>query len=159
MAKRNVFYSFHFDKDVFRVQQIRNMVVLVGDDPVSPNTWEEIKSTEQGVEDWINENLKRKTCLVVLVGEDTANRKWVKYEIKRACELDIPVVGGRIHNVKCVNTGYGKKGPDPFAGLDLKWTDGTTYSPTVYNPDPDGAYKDINENLASWIETAILEVK
>lgn len=25
MAKRKVFYSFHYDNDVFRVQQIRNM--------------------------------------------------------------------------------------------------------------------------------------
>lgn len=159
MAKRNVFYSFHFDKDVFRVQQIRNMGVLAGDEPVSANRWEEIKRTDAGVEKWIDENLQRKTCLVVLIGEDTANRKWVKYEIKRACKLGIPVVGVRIHNLKCVNTGYGKKGSDPFSGLDLKWTDGKTYSPTIYNPDPENAYKDIDENLAFWIETAIFEVK
>jgi hypothetical protein len=30
MAKRKVFYSFHFDNDVFRVQQIRNMGILEG---------------------------------------------------------------------------------------------------------------------------------
>ncbi len=28
--KRKVFYSFHFDNDVMRVQQIRNMGVLEG---------------------------------------------------------------------------------------------------------------------------------
>lgn len=44
--KRKVFYSFHFDNDVMRVQQIRNMGVLEGDEPVSPNTWEQIKRTE-----------------------------------------------------------------------------------------------------------------
>lgn len=29
-----------------RVQQIRNMGLLEGDEPVSANTWEEIKRTE-----------------------------------------------------------------------------------------------------------------
>lgn len=55
--KRKVFYSFHFDNDVMRVQQIRNMGVLEGAEPVSPNTWEEIKRTDQGVKDWIEDNL------------------------------------------------------------------------------------------------------
>ena len=43
MPKRNVFYSFHYDNDVFRVQQIRNMGIISGNEPVKPNDWEEIK--------------------------------------------------------------------------------------------------------------------
>lgn len=35
--KRQVFYSFHFDNDVMRVQQIRNMGVIEGEEPVRPN--------------------------------------------------------------------------------------------------------------------------
>ncbi len=73
--KRNVFYSFHFGKDVLRVQQIRNMWVIDGDEPVSANHWEEIKRSEEGVKRWITENFKRKSCLVVLIGEETASRK------------------------------------------------------------------------------------
>lgn len=34
--KRKVFYSFHFDNDVMRVQQIRNMGLLEGDDDLLP---------------------------------------------------------------------------------------------------------------------------
>ncbi|MDQ1224403.1 hypothetical protein QE443_000564 [Pantoea ananatis] len=30
--KRQVFYSFHFDNDVMRVQQIRNMGVIEGEE-------------------------------------------------------------------------------------------------------------------------------
>lgn len=47
----------------FRVQMIRQMGVLAGDEPVSANTWEEIKRTDKGVEEWIDKNLDRKTCL------------------------------------------------------------------------------------------------
>ena len=43
MAKRQVFYSFHFKNDVMRVQQVRNMGVIEGNEPTSPNNWEELK--------------------------------------------------------------------------------------------------------------------
>ena len=43
MAKRQVFYSFHYDNDVFRVQQIRNIGALKDNKPVSANEWESVK--------------------------------------------------------------------------------------------------------------------
>ena len=43
MARVPVFYSFHFDNDVMRVQQIRRMGMIDGDEPVSPNDWEKVK--------------------------------------------------------------------------------------------------------------------
>ncbi len=43
MPKRQVFYSFHFDYDVMRVQQIRNMGAIEDNKPVSANDWEEVK--------------------------------------------------------------------------------------------------------------------
>jgi len=38
-VKRQVFYSFHYDNDVFRVQQIRNIGMLEENTPVSVNEW------------------------------------------------------------------------------------------------------------------------
>ena len=35
MARVPVFYSFHFDNDVMRVQQIRQMGLIDGDEPVT----------------------------------------------------------------------------------------------------------------------------
>jgi len=95
--KRQVFYSFHFDNDVMRVQQIRNMGLIESEEPVSPNTWEQIKRTEKDVKDWIDENLKGKSCLVVLIGSETATRPWVIYEIQKAWEQGKAVVGIFIH--------------------------------------------------------------
>ena len=42
--KRRVFYCFHFGNDVMRVQQIRNIGVIEGNAPVSPNDWETVRS-------------------------------------------------------------------------------------------------------------------
>ncbi len=152
--KRKVFYSFHFDNDVMRVQQIRQMGVLEGDEPVSPNTWEQIKRTEQGVKNWINQNLNGKSCLVVLIGSETANRPWVKYEIQYAWELGKAVVGVYIHRLNCPRDGYGTKGANPFDQFTFK-RNGQIIKPLVYEPSYSDAYCDIRDNLATWIENAI----
>src|SRR5437879_9799589 len=106
MAKEPVFYSFHFDNDVVRVQQIRNMGVIEGNEPVSPNEWERLKGKgDPAVERWIDDNMKYKRCVVVLIGSDTANRPWVRYEIKKAWDDGRGLLGVYIHNLKCPRTG------------------------------------------------------
>lgn len=102
MAKRQIFYSFHFDNDVMRVQQVRNMGALEENKPVSANEWEQVKKGgDSAIEKWIDDNMKYRSCVVVLVGEDTANRKWVKHEIKKAWKDGKGVVGIYVHNLKC----------------------------------------------------------
>src|SRR5678810_232697 len=101
MAKRQIFYSFHFDNDVFRVQQIRNMGSLEDNKPVSANDWEEIKENgDAAIERWIEENMSYRSCVVVLVGSETSKRKWVKHEIKKAWNDGKGLVGIYIHNLK-----------------------------------------------------------
>ena len=57
--KRQVFYSFHYGNDVMRVQQIRNMGVIEGNTPVSPNEWEQVKRTgDKAIEKWIDDSVK-----------------------------------------------------------------------------------------------------
>lgn len=74
MAREPVFYSFHYGNDVFRVQQIRNMGVIEGDEPVSPNDWEQIKRRgEASIQNWIDNSLKYKRCVVVLIGKHSGN--------------------------------------------------------------------------------------
>lgn len=156
MAKRQIFYSFHYDNDVFRVQQIRNIGALEDNKPVSANDWETVKKGgDSSIQKWIDDNLKYKSCVVVLVGEETANRKWVKYEIRKAWELGKGLVGIHIHNLKDPRTGKSSKGDNPFD--QFTFDDGTKLSSIVkcYNPSYSDAYNDIKDNLEDWIEEAI----
>src|SRR4051812_25026814 len=106
MAKIPVFYSFYFDEDVFRVQQIRNMGMVDGNEPVSPNEWEQLKRKgEPAVEKWIDDNMKWRRCVVVLIGSQTAQRPWVRYEIKKAWQEKRGLLGIYIHNLRCPRTG------------------------------------------------------
>lgn len=155
MPKRQVFYSFHFDNDVMRVQQIRNIGVIEGNTPVSANDWEEIKRKgDQSIEKWIDENMKYRSCVIVLVGSDTSNRKWVKHEIKKAWADGKGLLGIYIHNIKCPRNGICKPGNNPF---DQFYVNEKPLSKIVkcYNPNPSDAYNDIANNIDSWIEEAI----
>lgn len=156
--KRKVFYSFHYEKDVFRVQQVRNIGKLEGNPPATPNTWEEIKRKgDKEIQKWIDENLAGKSCLVVLIGEDTAKRKWVKYEIQKAWNEGKGVLGIYIHNLKDPKSGkYSRKGRSPFEQFKFK-KDGSKLSNIVncYDPKSSDAYNNIADNIEEWIETAI----
>jgi len=155
MAKRQVFYSFHFDNDVMRVQQVRNIGAIEDNKPVSANDWEKIrKSGDDSIKKWIADNMAHRSCVIILVGEETANRPWVKYEIKKAWNDKKGLVGVYIHNLKDPRYGRSSKGTNPFE----KFTLGEKSLSSIvkcYNPDSNDAYNDIQNNLEDWIEEAI----
>jgi hypothetical protein len=156
-----VFYSFHYGNDVFRVQQIRNIGAIEGNEAVSANDWEQLKRKgDTAVERWIDENMKYKRCVVVLIGSETANRKWVDYEIKKAWDSGKGLFGIYIHNLRCPRTGTCSKGANPFEGFTIN--NGATRLSSVarcYDPNFYDAYKDIASNLQGWVATAINEAK
>ena len=154
-TKRQIFYSFHYTKDVMRVAQLRNIGTLEDNKPVSENQWEEVKKKhDAGIEKWIDDNMNYRSCVVVMVGEDTSNRKWVKHEIKKAWSEKRGVLGIYIHNVKCPINGKSKQGLNPFDNFTIS---GKKMSEIVkcYNPSSIDAYNDIKRNIESWIEEAI----
>jgi hypothetical protein len=161
MTRRPVFYSFHFDNDVMRVQQIRNIGSIEGNPPANPNEWEQIKrSGEQAVKNWIDDNLKYKQCVIVLIGEDTANREWVQYEIEKAWNENRPIFGIYIHNIKCPRSGVSKQGINPFSKFTLN--DGKQSLSDIvqcYDPPSHNAYNYIANNINTWIEDAIRQRK
>lgn len=155
MAKKSVFYSFHFDNDVMRVQQIRNIGAIEGNTPVSANDWEQIRKSDSAVQKWIDDNMKYRSCVVVLVGEETSERPWVDYEIRKGWTDGKGVLGIYIHNIKCPRNGRSNQGKNPFDQINFK--DGRKLSSVVkcYNPNSYDAYNDIAENLEAWIDEAI----
>lgn len=119
MIRKPVFFSFHYGNDVMRVQQVRQIGALEGNTPVSVNDWETVKrGGESSIKRWIDENLKYKQCVIVLVGEETSSRPWVQYEINKAWSDGKPMFGIHIHNLKCPRNGISRKGKNPFMTLD-----------------------------------------
>lgn len=159
MAKRQVFFSFEFNKDVWRAAQVRNMGKVSNNSTFSDNDWEEVKSkSDADIRKWIDEQMSYRSCLVVLIGKNTSNRKWVKYEIEKAYELDKGIVGIYIHKLKDKDGNQTDKGNNPFYDI---YTNGgnrlseyvtcfdSKYSSSQY------VYEDIFDNIEELIENAL----
>lgn len=154
--KRQIFYSFHYANDVLRVQQIRNIGALEDNKPVSVNDWESVKKGgDKAIEKWIDDNMKYKSCVVVLIGEETAKRPWVKYEIEKAWKDDKGLLGIHINNLKDPKTGTCSKGTNPFDQFTFKNKTGNIKTIPCKSPSSSDAYKDIKNNIEAWIEEAI----
>jgi hypothetical protein len=63
------------------------MGVVEGQRLLSSNDWEDVKKGgDKAIKRWIDEQMKNKSCAVVLIGYGTAGRKWINYEIEKAWE-------------------------------------------------------------------------
>jgi hypothetical protein len=112
---RKAFYSFHYVPDNWRASQVRNMGVVEGNRPASDNDWETVKKGgDKAIQKWIDEQIYGKSVVIVLIGQNTADRKWVKYEIKKGWEDNKGVFGIYIHNLKNQDGNQSTKGNNPF---------------------------------------------
>lgn len=153
--KRQVFYSFHYSRDNWVASQIRNIGVVEGNKPVSDNDWEEVVNKgDESIKRWIDSQMNMRSCLIVLVGAETANRKWVKYEIQHAWKKGMGVVGIYIHNFTRKDGRHDAQGMNPFSGFSFG---SSSFDKIVecYNPDPSDAYNDVKEHLSELVERAI----
>lgn len=158
MAKRQVFFSFHYDNDNWRAGQVRNMGKVDSSSTFSDNDWEEVKEkTESKIKEWIDEQLNKRSCLVVLIGEKTANRKWINYEIKRAYELNKGIVGIYIHKLKNVYGKQDSKGANPFDYYNINGVSMSKYVKYFESnwSSSENVYNDIKDHIEDLIEYGI----
>lgn len=160
MAKRQVFFSFEYNKDAWRAGQVRNMGKVDSSSTFSDNDWEEVKEkTDAKIKKWIDDQLAMRSCLVVLIGATTSGRKWINYEIEKAYELKKGIVGIYIHNLKDSDGNQTTKGSNPFYHIYIgeenerlsKYVTcfDSSYKSSQY------VYDDIKENIEQLIEDAI----
>lgn len=113
--KRRVFYSFHYEPDNWRASQVRNIGVIEGNRPATDNDWETVKrGGDRAITRWIAEQMRYRSCTVVLVGSNTANRKWINHEIVKSWNDGMGVVGIRIHGLENAGGTVSRKGANPF---------------------------------------------
>jgi hypothetical protein len=157
---RKVFFSFHFDNDFWRTQQVRNIGALEGQTLYTPNAWEEIKRKgNDAIEKWIDDNIFGKSCVVVLVGAETDQRPWVIREIVKGWDSGKGILGIRVNKLLDRHSNSSVAGGNPFDKVGYG-NSGRQLSSIVQLIDPIGldskaAYASISNNIERWIEDAI----
>lgn len=150
---RQVFFSFHYRRDVKRVMQVRNSWVVRKDGEATPfydkAEFEEAKKRAGGIEKWIEQQLSGTSVTVVLFGAETYNRPWVQHEIKRSHELGKGILAIDIHSINGLGAGPDVQGQNP---LDYWHVNGVPFSKRyrTYDWMKDDGYN----NMPRWIEDA-----
>jgi hypothetical protein len=153
-----VFFSFDYDHDVFRVQQVKQMGAIEDSGTlVSSNAWEQVKTRgDAAIRKWIDENMAYRRCVIVLIGRHTSESRWVNYEIQKASTEGRGLFGIYIHNLKCPVDGICTQGRNPFAGFVTN--DRRSRLDTIipaYDPPSSNAYGYIAANIENWIDSAV----
>lgn len=105
--KRRVFFSFHYQNDIWRVNQVRNSWRFQHESRreaegfFDASIWERSKRTsDEALKALIREGLKGTSVTCVLSGEQTFLRRWVRYEIARSLVKGNGFLVVRIHKLK-----------------------------------------------------------
>jgi hypothetical protein len=155
---RKAFYSFHYQPDAWRASKVRNIGVIEGNQSVSDNDWESIKKGgSAAIERWINEQMYGKSCVIVLIGAQTAGRKWINYEIIKGWNDGKGVFGIHIHNLTDRYNQQSAKGANPFSSITVGQKPMSSLV-QVYDPPyivSAQVRNYIADNLEAWVENSI----
>ena len=140
---RHVFFSFHYQRDIVRVNQIRNLPEIVDQAAAGfkdASLWEEAKKkSDDAIKRMIDDGLKGTTVTAVCIGYKSAGRRFINYEIQKSIDRGNGVVGIRINHLK------------NFAGE----VDPEGDTPALLTKNGYSVYKYVDHTkLKAWIEAA-----
>ena len=149
-----MFFSFDYDRDVWRASQVRNSDITNDHRGfIDAADWESIeRQGDEAIKHWINDQLDGTTVTAVLIGAKTNKSRWIRYEIERSSEKGNGILGIHIHKMK---DQYGQtdfRGSTDFGTICIEDGDCGEFEELfdTYDWKDDDGY----ENLESWIESA-----
>lgn len=128
MARRT-FFSFHYQPDIWRVWNVRNCWVVNDSEQVSDGFLDSSvfeaskKESPDALKKFLREGLKNSSVTCVLVGSETSQRRWVRYEIVRSVLKGNGLLSVDIHEVKNKDRETSQKGVNPLDHIGLYKTD------------------------------------
>lgn len=155
---RRVFFSFHYKRDVVRASQVRSSWVTKGDKEaagfVDSADFEQVeKGGESAIKRWIADQLNGTSVTVVLIGTETSQRDYVKYELQKSYEKGNGMLGIYIHQNPNFEGKTDTKGVNTFGEIGKDANGNAVYFSANY-PCYDWVDDDGYKNMGTWIEAA-----
>lgn len=121
---RYVFFSFSYeDVKNFKANVVRQSWVINNKPEtfIDGSIWEKEKSKgPSNIKKMIEDGLKMTSVTAVLVGENTSQRRWVKYEIIKSFEKGNGIVGIHINRIRSKGQLISARGLNPLDRLGFK---------------------------------------
>lgn len=155
---RKVFFSFHYVNDVWRANIVRNSWVTKDDKEatgfIDAADFEKVrKGGDTAIKKWITEQLIGTSVTVVLIGSETSNRDYVKYELEKSWEKGNGILGIYIHQIKDKDSKTATKGDNFFGPIFTSPNDDKKYFCERFNT-YDWVEDNGYNNMGKWIEAA-----
>lgn len=155
---RKAFFSFHYKNDVVRANQVRHSWVTKDDTEaagfIDAADFEKVKQQgDAAVKKWIDAQLVGTSVTVVLIGSETNQRDYVKYELQKSYAKGNGMLGIYIHQCKDLSGKPSAKGSNVFGEIG-KDKDGNAVYFSVHYQCYDWVDDNGYNNLGKWIETA-----
>ena len=152
MARR-VFFSFHYDNDVWRANTVRHSWVTQGKEAagfIDKAEFEKIRRTgDRAVKNWIDKQLIGTSVTVVLIGSETLDRPFVQYEIEASRRRGNAIIGVTIGGIK-----------NQYQNTSQSQSKYTLINGTYFSDIVDGFYDYVSgdgySNMGRWIELAAI---
>lgn len=156
MARR-VFFSFHYQRDIWRVNVVRNSWVTQDRQVAGywdASLWEEAQTKgEEAIKSLIDNGLQNTSVTVVLIGAETHSRKWVQYEIIESYKRGNGLLGVYIHNIPDNHNNTDIQGQNPFDSIYITQDGRKVFFSELY-PTYDWKLQNGYTNFATWVESA-----
>lgn len=119
--KRRVFFSFYYQDDIWRVNQVRNSwrYGYEGEREAEGfydgSIWERSKrESDDSLKALIRESIQNTSVTVVLVGTYTYQRRWVRYEVARSIIKGNGLLAAKIHGLRNQQQQTSQPGSNPL---------------------------------------------
>lgn len=157
MARRT-FFSFHYNNDVWRASNVRNSWVVKGEKDaagfVDYADFEAVKKKgDAAVKAWIRDQLDGTSVTVVLIGSQTCNRDYVKYELQQSYSKGNGLLGIYIDGIKDSSGNTSIRGSNMFGEIGKDPKGNAVYFSVSY-PCYDWVAENGRANMGAWIEAA-----
>jgi hypothetical protein len=130
MARRT-FFSFHYKEDVQRAYVVRNSQYVKEQGETGfydSSAFEKQKNQDpDSLKRFLRREVEGSSVVCVLVGSQTAQRRWVRFEILQALMDARGLVGIRVHKIAGWNGMASAPGHDPFDLLGVYREDNRVY--------------------------------
>lgn len=152
-----LYFSFDYANDLWRANIVRNswMTANRGADGLwDASMWESIKRDgEHAIRRAIDKELNKTSVTVLLIGQRTAQRKWIQYEISESVERGNGLLGVYINGLRDQHGVVSRRGNNPLDTIHFI-KEGTKVSASQLYQTYDWIYNHGFENFASWVEQA-----
>ncbi len=141
---RRVFFSFHYQRDVSRANVVKNSWLTKDDREdagfFDASAFERFQRTgDDALKQFLNDQMKTSSVVCVLMGNQTAYRRWVRYELMRGFRDGRGICGIWIYRIENLQGKEDEQGPNPLACLGMKIRNGRGY------------FKEFDASTQKWV--------